>query len=209
MENVDPRKVIKYCFKLLESYPNESLTLEIYTGLEDAVKLSEFEVFYVIKYEDNFEIGFDSKNENLNLKNVNQFLELLKNHVITIIDLTNRLGGINNRLTIFRCEDNKCLDARRFAANKIQSSFRKSRDYAAWKYHPERLRKQGYFNENGDLNDNLILENSNLISKKKIFPLSNQQVKIADINYINRNRFGKNTNSFIKSVNKDILFLSN
>ena len=137
-----------------------------------------------------------------------QLLELLKNYVITVIALTNRLYEDNNPFTLFDCQDNKCLDARRFAASKIQSSFRKSRDYAAWKYHPEKLRKEGYFGETSDLTSNL---NSNLISEKKIFPLLNQQVRIADINYTTRNRFGKinKVNKVIKinKVNMDIKYL--
>lgn len=32
------------------------------------------------------------------------------------------------------------------AVPKIQNEFRKSKGYAAWKYHPDRLKKQGYFN---------------------------------------------------------------
>jgi len=50
-------------------------------------------------------------------------------------------------MTLFRCEEQGCLDRRRHASSKIQSEFRKSKGYAEMMYHPTRLKAQGYFNE--------------------------------------------------------------
>ena len=191
MQNIDPREIIKHCFEILKLYPDESLILEIYTGIENGEYLSNFEIFYVTKHENNFEISFENNNGILILNNINQLLKLLKNYVITIIGLQNRLENSHNSFTLFRCENKECLNIRKSSANKIQSSFRKSREYAAWKYHPERLKKQGYFDENSDLP----------VKENKKIPLSNQQVKIYSGNY----NFGKRK---VKNLNKDNLYLS-
>jgi hypothetical protein len=60
------------------------------------------------------------------------------------------------------------MDHQRVAAMKIQRKFRRSRGYAAWKYSPQRLQQEGFFNETsfGKRRQNFIKE-ANKRSRRK------------------------------------------
>jgi hypothetical protein len=61
--------------------------------------------------------------------------------------LRDNIKGINWRLL---SKNPAIFDDIGKAAGKIQQGFRKSRGYAAWKYSPQRLASQGYFDNNMD-----------------------------------------------------------
>ena len=54
--------------------------------------------------------------------------------------------GEPDHTTLFECYDNNCKNYKVKKGTDIQRAFRRSRNYAAWKYSPQRLRSEGYFN---------------------------------------------------------------
>ena len=147
METVDPREVVKAAFRLVEVLPPLTFDISVYTVDDEPAGLLGY-IYTVRKNnEGNFTV-FSEHDEPFTIHSYRDFEIVLKKAVIDIVDSAKHLNDrYSNQMVLFRCEEPTCLDRRRHATSKIQSEFRKSRGYAAWKYHPTRLQKQGYFND--------------------------------------------------------------
>ena len=149
METVDPREVVKAAFRLVEVLPPLTFNISVYVAWNEAAGLVA-DLYTVRKINEGDFTVFSENVEPFTIHSYRDFEIVLKKAVIEIIDCSTH-NPVNDhiitQMTLFRCEEQGCLDRRRHATRKIQSEFRKSRGYAAWKYHPTRLQKQGYFND--------------------------------------------------------------
>ena len=146
METVDPREVVKAAFRLVEVLPPLTFDISVYTVDDEPAGLLGY-IYTVRKNnEGNFTV-FSEHDEPFTIHSYRDFEIVLKKAVIETIDCYTVNDHVLTQMVLFRCEEPTCLDRRKHATSKIQSEFRKSRGYAAWKYHPTRLQKQGYFND--------------------------------------------------------------
>ena len=149
METVDPREVVKAAFRIVEVLPPLTFDISVYTVDDEPAGLLGY-IYTVRKNnEGNFTV-FSEHDEPFTIHSYRDFEIVLKKAVIDIVDCSTR-NAVNDhvltQMVLFRCEEQGCLDRRRHATSKIQSEFRKSKGYAEWKYHPQRLKAQGYFND--------------------------------------------------------------
>jgi len=141
MENTNPNKILKKTIDLLELLPQFG------------------------QHHDNFSIIVQYKNLTNNLLNisieyVNYSFIVNNNKVYSKIGLLNIINIFKKNMSIynidfnspehannlFYCNTSDCLKNKKIASIKLQQSFRRSREYAAWNGSPKRLEKQGYFN---------------------------------------------------------------
>ena len=146
MEAVDPREVVKAAFRLTELLPPLTFNISVYTIHDEPAGLLGYSYTIEKNNEGNFTV-FSEHDEPFTIHSYRDFEIVLKNVVIEIIECYTLNDNVLTQMVLFRCEEPTCLDRRRHATSKIQSEFRKSKGYAAWKYHPTRLQTQGYFNE--------------------------------------------------------------
>ena len=66
------------------------------------------------------------------------------------------------------------------AATKIQQDFRKSRGYAAWAYSPQRLKSQGYFDNNLDFGKRRSTKSTKSTKRKSNTTNSGMSLKTID-----------------------------
>ena len=146
MEKVDPRKVVEAAFRMVEALPPLRFALSVYTIHDEPAGLLGYSYTIEKNNEGNFTV-FSEHDEPFTIHSYRDFEIVLKKAVIEKIDCYTVNDNVLTQMVLFRCEEPTCLDRRRHATSKIQSEFRKSKGYAAWKYHPTRLQTQGYFNE--------------------------------------------------------------
>jgi len=140
VEAVDPREFLKDIIKILDYEPlNLSITVNVYGFSIDDI------YSYKITKQDG-RLNFVIDDNLLNLQSVDSFLKATSYYPIQEIIISN---GVTETL-LFECGPENCMDYQRakkeYSTKKIQKNFRKSREYAAWKYSPERLQQQGFFN---------------------------------------------------------------
>ena len=149
METVDPREVVKAAFRLVEVLPPLTFDISVYTIHDEPAGLLGYSYTIEKNNEGNFTVSVHSENVEpyTTIHSYRDLEIILKKAVIEKIECYTLNDNVLTQMVLFRCEEQGCLDRRRHATSKIQSEFRKSRGYAAWKYHPTRLQKQGYFND--------------------------------------------------------------
>jgi hypothetical protein len=163
VETVDPRKVLKDAVKLLDYEP---LNLTIKVSLYD-FSIDDSHYYRITKQDGR--LNFVIENSSLNIDSVDTFLKTMSYYGIEEIIIEN---GVTETL-LFECGLNlNCMDYQRakkeYSTKKIQKNFRKSREYAAWKYSPERLKQQGYFNtEFGKKRSKNFIQEANARSRRK------------------------------------------
>ncbi len=150
METVDPREVVKAAFRLVEVFPPGEFNIWVRTEHDEPAGLLGDEYIIQKTNEGPFIIYTnDAEFESITIRSYKDLETLLlKKSVITSVMCTKIKNGYHSDpYLMFSCYEHDCLDRVRYATRKIQSEFRKSRGYAAWKYHPTRLKAQGYFND--------------------------------------------------------------
>ena len=141
VEAVDPRKVLKDAVRLLDYEPlNLTIKVLVYDFSIDRSHR------YDITKQDG-RLNFVEENSSLNIDSIDSFLKTISHHVIQELNISN---GVTETV-FFECSLLlNCMDYERakkeYSTKKIQKNFRRSREYAAWKYSPERLQQQGFFN---------------------------------------------------------------
>ena len=127
METVDPREVVKAAFRLVEVLPPLTFNISVYVAWNEPAGLVA-DIYTVRK---NNEGGFTVFSENVEPFTIHTYRDfeiVLKKAVIEIIDCSTH-NPVNDHLitqmTLFRCEEQGCLDRRRHATSKIQGAFRK------------------------------------------------------------------------------------
>jgi hypothetical protein len=154
VEAVDPREFLKDIIKFLDYEPlNLSISVNVYGfSIDDMYS-------YKITKQDG-RLNFVIDDNLLNLHSVDSFLKAISHYPIQEINISN---GVTETL-LFECGFNlNCMDYQRakkeYSSKKIQKNFRKSREYAAWKYSPERLQQQGFFNTEFGKRSKHLIEN--------------------------------------------------
>ena len=150
MENVDPRKVLEHCFHILSMYPDNALRINVYIGSNEIHSITD-DIFYIIHLNEIFEFESELDQDVYNANNLNEFLIFLKNKPITLVELENNLE--EDTLVLYRCRNLNCFDTKRWASTVIQDKFRKSRNYAAWNWSPEKIKARGEFEVSFGKND--------------------------------------------------------
>jgi len=162
VEALDPRKILKDAVKLLDYEP---------LGLHISVYVYDFSIdnthlYFITK--ENGRLNFVIENSSLNLDSIDSFLKAITYYAIQGLTISNGF----TETSLFECDPAECMDYQRSekerSANKIQKNFRRSRDYAAWKYSPQKLQQEGFFNETsfGKGRRNFIQE-ANKLSRRK------------------------------------------
>ena len=149
METVDPRKVVEAAFRMVEALPPLRFAFSVYTIHDEPAGLLGYSYTIEKNNEGNFTVSVHLENVEpyTTIHSYKDLEIILKKAVIEIIECYTLNDNVLTQMVLFRCEEQGCLDRRRYATSKIQGAFRKSRGYAAWKYHPQRLKAQGYFND--------------------------------------------------------------
>ena len=152
MEDVNPRNILEQCFGILDLLPINSINIEIYTGTELLTNIFR-DIYYIIRinngmYNINSEQRIYEAGTPISLTKAEIFV-YIKKKIINKIDLYNRGDdGRFRSITLFECDNQNCSEIKKFSTNRIQSNFRKSKDYAKWNWSPQRLNEQRVFGEN-------------------------------------------------------------
>jgi hypothetical protein len=163
VEGLDPRKILKDSVKLLDYEP---------LGLNISVYVYDFSIDDTHLYritKENGHLNFFIENSSLNLDSIDSFLKVISHYAIQGLTISN---GVTETL-LFECDPAECMDYQRsereHSASKIQKNFRRSRDYAAWKYSPQKLQEQGYFNQLdfGKKRNKNFIQEANARSRRK------------------------------------------
>ena len=135
VEAVDPRKVLKDVCRVLEYQPL-GIIITVYTH---NTSIDDTHLYTITKENNSFNFLLDDSS--LNIDSIDSFIKIISKQVIQEISISN---GTDTTL-LFACGEPGCMDNQRVAAMKIQRGFKSSRGYAAWKYSPQRLQQQGFF----------------------------------------------------------------
>lgn len=144
MESINPRKVLKHLFSAFDDYPPDAIKIIVHTDYPYSYYISTNNNMFSVE---RLYVDEDDKDVIINfpdISNVNDFLSLLKNEKIVIIELeTTPLRKRPINMIVFRCDHAGCYDQR----NKhIKDNFKNSDLYARVVGHPELLRQEGFFN---------------------------------------------------------------
>ena len=191
MEAVNPRDILEHCFDILNLLPDNSISIELYTGQEEiTTKIGD--IYYIHKENDKYRVVFEGDREPM-LLTKDEFKFIIKKELITIISLRNPNGAQFNRsIVLFRCENPNCSEFKNWATKTIQSNFKKSRGYTEWQWSPSRLNEQGVFGKNAD--------------QKGIYRISPFDKPPSPENIDIRSQFGKKTKG-VSRLNQDINYL--
>jgi hypothetical protein len=140
VEALDPREILKDTIKLLNYEPlNLTISVLVYD-----FSIDDSHYYHITKQDGR--LNFVIENSSLNIDSVDSFFKVISYYALQEINISN---GVTETL-LFECGPENCMDYQRakkeYSTKKIQKNFRKSREYAAWKYSPERLQQQGFFN---------------------------------------------------------------
>ena len=126
METVDPRKVVKAAFRMVEALPPLRFAFGVYTTHDEPAGLLG-DIYTIVKNNEGAFTVFSEHVEPFEIRSYKDLETILKKAVIEIIDCAERdaNGVFLGQILLFECEDQGCLDRRRHATSKIQGAFRK------------------------------------------------------------------------------------
>ena len=105
MEAVNPRDILEHCFDILNLLPDNSISIELYTGQEEiTTKLGD--IYYIHKENDKYRVVFEGDREPM-LLTKDEFKFIIKKELITIISLRNPNGAQFNR-KFYQISKGKC-----------------------------------------------------------------------------------------------------